>query len=158
LYVIVVLAAAVIGVLAGQQIRFVASIPNMAAMFAWLLAAAAWGLVVVIGVVGMVLLALHRLADGVGTLGAAGALAVGVLAGQATGSEWRYPVETSARVEVELAAPISETFSGIGICRTIDNGDLIDAVQASAIVRVGRDQCHSSCGWRKPRVLSTGSN
>jgi hypothetical protein len=139
-YVMVVLAAMVIGVLAGRQIRFVASIPNMVAMFAWLLAAAAWGLVLLIGIVGLVILALRHPAGGLQTVGVAGALAVGVLAGQATGSEWRYPVEMAARVELELGAPISQTFSGTGTCFTIENGDRIVAVQASPIVRVGTDQ------------------
>ena len=112
----------------------------MAAMFAYWLAAGAWMLVGVIGIGGAMLLAAHRQVGGLQTLGVAGALVVGLVVGQATGSEWRYPVEMSAHVEMELGPPVSETYSGDGICRTIDNGDLIDAVQANGIVRVGTDQ------------------
>lgn len=136
----VVLAGLVIGVLAGRQIRFIASIPNLTAMFAWFLAAAVWGLVIIIGVIGLAIVTFRRPVGGLQTIGVAAALAGGTILGQATGAEWRYPVELGARVELELGAPISDTFSGRGICRTIENGDRIVAVQASPIVRVGTDR------------------
>ena len=136
---LIALAAFGVGVFVGWQIRFVESIPNMTALFAWFIAAVGWGLVLLLGIIALVVLAFRRTRAGTSTLGVAGALAVGLLTGHATGSEWRYPVETQARVELELDAPISKTFVATGICRTIENGDRIVAVQASPIVRVGAD-------------------
>lgn len=62
----------------------------MAAMFAWLIAAIAAGTVLLIGLVGLGILAFGRPADGVMTIVAAATLGFGVLFGVATGGEYRY--------------------------------------------------------------------
>ena len=140
MFVLVALVALVLGVVVGWQIRFIASIPHLTALFTGFVAAVAWGLVLVIGLVGLAIMAFRRPTAGGRTLGVAGALAVGLLIGQVTGSEWRYPVEMGARVELHLDEPLQETFVATGTCRTIENGDRIVAVQASPIVRVGADR------------------
>ena len=132
--------AVMIGLVDGWQIRFIQSIPNLAALFAILVAMGTVVVVSVIVLIGLLALWKRGVASSLRVLAVAGALVGGALLGYATGRTWEYGTETTAQVEIVLDAPISRTYTAEGTCRTEDNGDRFVDIQTDAIIHVGADR------------------
>jgi hypothetical protein len=132
--------AAGAGVAIGRFIHFVATIPNLMALWSGLLAVTLGGAIVLAILMGLGMSAFRHPKAGLQVIGLALALGLGGFVGARTGEGYRVGVEMPARVDVTIDAPISQSFSGAGTCRTIDNGDRVISVIGNGVIRVGNDR------------------
>jgi len=122
--------AAVAGAILGWQIRWAASLPGLESLGAFFLLVLVAGIAVVAGIIGGVLVALHRPTAGQVLLMPAVAALAAAGVGAVVAPTFRAPQIMVADLALQLTAPAVAEISGWASCETLANSDAVVQVKA----------------------------